>query len=305
METQTPAVQTAQQKPRFDWKSIDFSWKTGRDYLLILIGAFIQALAMRLFLIPSDLVSGGISGAAQLINSFTRFPIGLMVLIGNAPLVVLGWRYLGGPRFVLRTALAVVTFSLFTDGLVYFLPVQGLTQDVVLNSLYGGVLLGIGLGVVYRGRGTSGGSDILARVLNHRFHLPISQAYLIGDGLVVLAAGFTFGWVKALYALVMIYVCGLAAEAASEGTDVFREAMIVSTRAQEIADRVLEDLERGATILPGTGAYTGEARPVLICVVSRAEVHQLKSLVREIDPGAFMVIGIAHEALGEGFKPLK
>jgi uncharacterized membrane-anchored protein YitT (DUF2179 family) len=288
----------------FSRESINFALKIGRDYAFLLLGGLIQALALRLFLVPSQIVSGGISGISQLVNSYTGWPIGLMVLVGNAPLFLLGWRFLGGPRFAFRTAFAVVTFSLFTDLLVPFLPAQGVTNDLVLNTLYGGLVMGIGLGLVYRGQGTSGGSDILGRILNYRLHISISQAYLLTDGLVVLAAGFTFGWERALYGLILIYVSGLAAEMASEGEGVFRTALIITNEAEQVAGQIMTVLERGVTILPGTGAYTGTDRPVLYCVVTRAEVNQLKALVREVDPKAFMVIGQAHEALGEGFRPL-
>jgi uncharacterized membrane-anchored protein YitT (DUF2179 family) len=281
-----------------------FSWTIIKDYGFILLGAFIQALSMRLFLIPTQLVSGGISGAAQIINFFVHWPIGLMVLLGNVPLFILGWRFLGGSRFALRTAFAIGAFSFLTDFLVLFLPVKGITQDLVLNCLYGGLTLGIGLGLVYRGQGTSGGSDILGRILNHRLGISISQSYLITDTLIVLAGGFAFGWEKALYGLVVIYVSGLAAEMVSEGSGIFRTAIIISNHPQEVAGKILKIMERGATLLPGTGAYTGDARTVLYCVVTRSEVNQLKELVREADPKAFMVIGVAHEALGEGFQPL-
>jgi uncharacterized membrane-anchored protein YitT (DUF2179 family) len=284
---------------------IEFKKRDVWDYVLILFGALIQAFALRLFLIPAELVSGGISGLAQLLNHFTAFPIGMMVLLGNIPLFILGWQYLGGPRFVIRTILSILAFSIFTDVLVFFLPAQGVTNDLVLNTIYGGLLLGIGLGVVYRGRGTSGGSDILGRILNRRFNMTISQAYLITDSLVVLGAGFVFGWTKALYGLVLIYVSGLAAETALQGTNVIRSAMIVTTKTDAIAQAIMRDLERGVTILSGTGAYTGEPRNVIYCAVSRMEINRLKILVHDIDPKAFMVIGHAQEALGEGFTPLK
>ncbi len=280
-------------------------WKIIKDYSLVTLGALVQALAMRLFLIPGELVSGGISGLAQILNSFTGWPIGLMVFIGNVPLFVLGWRYLGGRRFALRTAVAVGLFSLFTDLLVIFIPAQGMTQDNVLNALFGGVLLGIGLGLVYLGQGTSGGSDILGRILNSKLGISISQAYLITDTLVVLGGGLTYTWEKALYGLIVIYVSGLAAEAVSEGSGIFRETIIISSQPEQVAERLMTILERGVTVLPGTGAYTGVERPVLYCVITRAEVNQLKTLVKEIDPKAFIVIGSAHEVLGEGFKPLK
>ncbi len=275
------------------------------DTLFILLGALIQAMAMRLFLVPGLMVSGGISGAAQIINHFTRWPIGLMVLTGNIPLFILGWRYLGGTRFALRTALAIIFFSFFTDFLANFISPQGVTSDLVLNALYGGLLLGLGLGLVYRGRGTSGGSDILGRILNHYRGLSISQSYLITDTAIVLASGFAFGWERALYGMIVIYVSGLAAELASEGMSVLRMALIVTNHPKEISQRIFIDLERGVTILNGTGAYTGDSRPVLYCVLTRSEINVLKTIVSEADPKAFMVIGQANEALGEGFQPLK
>lgn len=283
----------------------EFSWQTLQSYAFLLLGALVQALSMRLFLVPGQLVSGGISGAAQIVNHFIKFPIGLMVFLGNIPLFVLGWRFLGGPRFALRTATAVAAFSFLTDILVYFIPPAGVTNDNVLNSLYGGVMLGIGLGLVYRGSGTSGGSDILGRILNFRFGISISMAYLITDTVVVLAGGFAFSWEKALYGLVVIYVSGLAAEMVSEGTSIFRTAIIVTSKPDEVMHEIMYEMERGVTVLSGKGGYTGEEKQVLYCVITRAEVNQVKDTVKLIDPTAFMVIGEAHEALGEGFKPLK
>ena len=284
--------------------NLQFSRASVRDYLLVLAGALVQALAMRLFLVPAQLVSGGISGIAQLINFYLPWPIGLMVLVGNIPLFFLGWQYLGGPRFALRTALAIVAFSFFTDFLVLFIP-NGIVDDLVLNCLYGGVLLGIGLGLVYRGKGTSGGSDILGRILNHRLGIPVSSSYLITDTAVILAAGFVFGWENALYALVTTYASGLAAEMVLEGSGIYRTAMIVTACPEQVAGQIMSVLERGVTVLEGSGAYTGQSRPVLYCVITRAEVSRIKEIVRQADPHAFMVIGAAHEALGEGFRPLK
>ncbi len=284
-------------------ESLHLNWHSLKDILFIFLGTLIQALAMRMFLIPAFLVSGGVSGAAQIINYYTNLPIGLMVFIGNIPLFVIGWRYLGGMRFAFRTGLAVILFSVLTDSVAFFIPVGGITKDLVLNSLYGGLMLGVGLGFVYRGQGTSGGSDILGRILNHRMGLPMSQSFLVVDTLVVLAGGFAFNWERALYGLVVIYVSGLAAEMVSEGTGIFRTALIITSQPEEVSKQVMTVMERGVTILSGTGAYTGAARPVLYCVITRSEVNQLKALVQEADPKAFMVIGVAHEALGEGFKP--
>lgn len=303
MSAQNQVLKTFVQKIKTAIGPVEFNRKTLLDYGLLFVGALIQALAMRLFLIPGQLVSGGISGAAQIITHFVKFPIGVMVLLGNIPLFILGWRFLGGRRFAMRTAFAVTVFSVMTDLLVFFIPLEGMTQDNVLISIFGAVLLGVGLGLVYRGQGTSGGSDILGRILNHRLGISMSQAYLVTDTLVVLAGGFAFSWEKALYGMVVIYVSGLAAEMVSEGSGIFRTAIIISEKSEAVAHEVMDVLERGVTILSGTGGFTGVDRPVLYCVVTRAEVNQLKQLVKEIDPTAFMVIGVTHEALGEGFKP--
>lgn len=286
-------------------KKILANRKAIADYLFIILGAFVQAVSMRLFLIPGLMVSGGISGGAQIIQFFTGWPIGVMVFFGNVPLFILGWRYLGGTRFALRTATAVTLFAFFTDILIFCLPHGGITDDIFLLALYGGVVLGIGLGLVYRGRGTSGGSDILGRILSHNKGVSISQAYLITDGLVVLASGFAFGWERALYGLVVIYISGLAAELVSEGNNILRNVMIVTNHPDEVSGRICKILERGVTILPGTGAWTEQSRPVLYCVLTRSEINILKTIVGEADPKAFMVIGQVHEALGAGFQPLR
>lgn len=290
-------------------------WPYFRDYGLILLGSLIQAFSLRLFFVPANLASGGVSGISQLINHFTGWPIGMMIFFGNIPLFLLGWRFLGGRQFALRTAFAVVTYSLFTDVLLrsaFFASngaatklIHDLQGDIFLNALYGAIVSGVGYGLVYRARGTSGGSDILARILNHYRSVPMTQSYLIVDTLVILGAGFVFGWKSALYAMIALYVSGLVAETTLEGGGTVRTAMIVTREPEAVSNRVLEELERGITVLEGTGAYTGVQRPVLYCVISRAEVASLKAIVQEVDPQAFMVIGVAHEALGEGFQPLK
>lgn len=284
--------------------ALAFTWADGRDSFLILAGVFLQALAMRLFLIPARLASGGVAGLAQIIHYYTHWSIGIMVVIGNLPLFLLGWRYLGGLRFALRTVIAVASFSLLVDLLALFLPAAGITTDLNLNALYGGVISGIGFGLVYRGQGTSGGSDILARILNHRWGVSLSQSYMLTDALIMFLAGISFSWENALYAIVMLYISGVAAEVTLEGSNVTRTAMIITERPAEIRHRILYEMQRGVTLMPGEGGFSGQPKTVLYCVVSRSEIAQIKALVREADPQAFMVIGQANEVFGEGFKPL-
>jgi len=275
-----------------------------RDYGFIALGTLLQALAMDLFLVPNLLSAGGITGLSQIVHHYTGWPIGMMIIIANIPIFILGWKYLGGHRFVTRTIVTVVGYSVLMDLLAPYLPTQ-LTSDPVLVALYGGLLNGIGMGLVFRGQGTSGGTDIIARLLGKWRGVPLSQSYLITDTIIVFAAGLAFSWTKALYAIVVLYISGVAAEIASEGFDVTRVATIVTQQPQAVGEKIMRDLVRGVTMWTGTGMYSGEARTILFCAVSRGEVNQLKRIIHEADPAAFVVIGQAHEALGEGFRPLR
>ncbi len=275
-----------------------------RDYALILVGVILQALSMVLFYIPGRLAAGGVSGIAQLIGNYTGWPVGALYIVLNVPLLALGWRYLGGRRFLTRTIFAVLGYSIMMDVLTAILPRHGLTSDSILNALYGGVIGGIGVGLVLRGQGTTGGTDILVRLLNLWRGIPYSQTYIATDVFVVFTAGLSFGWELALYAVVALYVGGLAAEFAAEGVRTTRTVLIITVNPQTVAQRVINELQRGVTLWQGTGMYSGQERQILFCTVSRAEVNPIKAIVHEADPQAFVVIGEAYEALGEGFKPL-
>jgi uncharacterized membrane-anchored protein YitT (DUF2179 family) len=279
-----------------------FSWAGVRDFALILAGVALQAGAFRVFLVPAHLVNGGVAGLAQIINYYTGWPIGVMILLGNAPLFILGWRFLGGRAFALRTAFAVVMVSFLIDLPLGFLPSAGLTDDMVLNTLYGGLISGVGYGLVYRGQGTSGGSDILARILHHWRGIPLSTSYLMTDALIMFLGGLAFSWNNALYALVLLYISGIAAEGVTEGANLLRTAMIITSCPEAVTQQILHQMARGVTLIPARGAYTQTEHTVLYCVVTRSEVARIKALVKEADPRAFMVIGQAHEALGEGFR---
>jgi uncharacterized membrane-anchored protein YitT (DUF2179 family) len=275
-----------------------------RDSFLIVLGALIQAIGMDMFLVPGRLAAGGVSGVAQILHRYTGWPIGVMIILGNLPLFILGWRFLGGRRFLSRTFLAVALYAAMIDLLARYIP-QNLTGDSVLNALFGGVFLGVGMGLVFRAKGTTGGTDILARLLGQWRGIPLSQSYLITDTAVVLASGIAFSWTLALYAVVALYTSGLAAELVSEGSGIVRAATIVSDHPQAVSEKIIHELKRGVTMWAGTGMYTGQTRSILFCAISRSEVNQLKAIILEADPAAFVVIGQAHEALGEGFQPLK
>lgn len=276
-----------------------------RDYALIVLGSVLLAVSMHLFFIPHQLVAGGLSGTAQLINNFTGWPIGTVSFILNIPLFVLGWFYLGGHRFLARTVFSSFVFAAVLDGLQLLWPNVVITDDLALNALYGGVTAGVAVGLIFRARATSGGTDILARILERKFGTPLSQAYLYTDGIVVFLAGLAFGWERALYAVIALYVGGVLVEVTLNGSNVMRVATIITTEPQAVADRILADMERGVTEWSGRGMYTGTERHILLCAVSRTDTVMLKSIIHEADPHAFVIIGQAQEVFGEGFRSLK
>jgi uncharacterized membrane-anchored protein YitT (DUF2179 family) len=213
-------------------------------------------------------------------------------------LVLLGFRYLGRFRFLASTLYAVVLYSLAVDLMARWLPTEGLTDDLLLTALYGGVVGGIGSGLVYRGGGTTGGTGILGRILQLKTGIPVSQIYLATDGLVVLAAGLIFGWELGLYALITLFVWGLATDFVLEGPSVVRTAFIVTDSPQEVTDALIRELRLGVTAWPAEGMYTEMEHAVLFCTISRPHARALRRVVTEADPKAFLVIGHGHQASG-------
>lgn len=278
---------------------------TLRGFFFLTIGSLISAINLNLFLAPSELAPGGVSGAAIILNKFTAWPIGLLMLSMNIPLIIVGFRYLGRFIFLIRTLYVVILFSLGVDLLAPWLPAGGVTDNLMLNALYGGVIGGIGTGLIYRGQGTSGGTGVLARVLQFKTGLPISQLYLFIDGGIVLVAGLVFGWDKALFAMVTLYVWGIAADQILEGPSVVRTAMIVTDRPKEVTEAVFRRLQLGITAWPAKGMFTEEDHTVLFFAVSRPNVDALKTIVLEADRQAFIVIAHGHQTVGGINKPFQ
>lgn len=278
-------------------------FQLARDLVLILVGGVVQAISVVVFLAPADLAPGGVSGLALILHRVLPIAvaIGAWVLLLNLPLFALGLRYLGGWQFLIRTIITVVIYSAAT-ALFERLGVRGVTDDIVLNTLFGGIIGGIGMGLVFRAQATTGGTDILALLLVRWRSIPLSQSYLLTDVIVIALAGLTFSWEKALYAVIALYVSGVAAEAIADGVHVSRTATIITQMPDEVAQAVMTRMGRGVTRWSAVGAYTGTERPILFIVISRAETAVLKALVARVDPNAFVVIGQAQEVYGEGFR---
>ena len=265
----------------------------------------IQALGTWLFIIPGGLVSGGVFGLAQIIYYKFGIPVGVVAILFNIPLFFLGWKYLGGFRFAIRTVLSIVISSVAIDLLVNFVSQDvAITQEPLLNTLFGGVLVGVGLGMVYLGRGTSGGTDIIARILNKRMGMSVSTIYMVTDTISVLLAGIFFDWEIALYGLILIYVSGVAVDMTLQGIDVVRQAMIVTDNYEAVANAIVEELDRSSTIIPPKVAIP-KWNAIFSFACDALGSGTVEEIVNNADPNAFMVIGHANEALGHGFKPLQ
>ena len=270
------------------------------SYTQILIGSLIGGAAYPMFLTPNQIAPGGITGVAMILNHLFRWPVGTVSLILNIPLFLIGYRTMGR-IFAFRSLVATILFSVFID----ILPLHPLTTDPLLGTLYGGVLLGIGLGLIMRGGATTGGSDMIARMVHKRFQFISVGSFLFAiDCAVVIAAGFLIGTTEALYALINIFLTAKVMDVVIIGFSANKACFVISPRWQEISERVMRDMNRGVTQLTARGAYTGAERPTLLCVISRSEIMAFKRILREEDENAFVIIVEAHEAIGDGFSAL-
>ena len=268
-----------------------------RDYAMIVLGTLIAGYSFTAFFLPYDIAPGGVTGVSTILAQALPLTVGVLSFLINVPLFLLGWRTVGW-RFAVRSFVAMLLLSLFID----VLPLHDLTGDVMLASVFGGVLLGVGLGLVVRAGATTGGTDMAAKMIhNHIGFVSIPAILFAIDGVVVTVAGLAFGVEAALWALVTLYVSTQAMDLVIKGFNTAMQFVIITREPDEIVRRIHQDLERGCTRLSATGTYSGEAVGTLLCVVSRIETPRLKKIVAEIDPRAFVTVCDVHEALGEGF----
>ena len=274
-------------------------------FALLTIGAFISAVAVIVFEAPFNIAPGGVSGLAIIINSYTGWPIGTMILIGNIPIQILAYRMLGGWKVVATTVYVVVIYSILIDVLTPYFPGTGVSNDIFLNAVFGGIVGGIGAGLVFRAGGTLGGTSTLGRILQERYGIPLSSSTLYTDSAVIVLAGFAFGWEQAMYAIVMLFVAGVTADYILEGPSVIRTAVIITDRPREVATAIMDGMGRGVTGWDAKGMYTDQPHTVLYVTVGRGQVNTLRRLVTETDPESFLVVGQGHSAFGRGFREIR
>lgn len=270
-----------------------------RAYLWITFGSVVIALAMDIFLVPNKIAAGGVSGLAIIFYHLLGIPVGWALLALNIPLFLLSFRELGSRVFI-RSVYGALATSVLVELLTNHVPVM--TSDVLLSAIYGGIISGIGMGIVFKSGGTTGGTDLVARLLHKHFPVTVGQGLLGADFVVIGLAGIFFNAELALYALLSLFITSKVIDLLQEGVSFAKAAYIISEHSEEITQAIFKELGRGVTALQGKGMFTGEERPLLLCVVGKTEQSRLKQLIYEIDHQAFVFITDAHEVLGEGFR---
>ena len=280
-------------------------WKQeGKNMALLLVGALIYGIGTHAFVEPAHIAPGGAMGIALMVNHFADLPIGLLTLAINIPLLVLAWFSLSH-RFAVSTAFATAVCSFILDFMLApVCPVY--TGDRILCSLYGGILSGVGMGLIFMAGMTTGGSDILGYVLQKkRPQLSIGRALMAVDGVILLMSIYVFGNIDAaLFGLVSLFATTKVIDSVIYGGDASTMATVVTRKPREIARRIIADLDRSATLVQATGAYSGKDTSVLLCTVRKSQFQRLRKIVYEADPGAFLMATEASEVLGDGFKAL-
>ena len=263
-------------------------------YLTIIIGAIIASIGLKIFLIPNQIIDGGVVGVSIMMSAVTGLPLGVFMVGLNLPFLYIGYRQLG-KSFTIATGVAIVCLSLWSE---IFNPVQQITQDYFLAAIFGGIIDGIGVGLIMRAGGSLDGTEIVAIILDRKTVFSVGEVVMFINLFILSAAGFLFGWDKAMYSLVAYFVISKMIDVVLKGLDESYAVMIVTNHNEEVAEALLHRLGRGVTILHGAGGYTGEDREILYSVVTRLEMGKLKEVVLEEDPEAFVTIHQIHDIVG-------
>lgn len=298
------------------------SWGTWlKEIAFLLVGGLLASFAVNVFYIPIKLTMGGVSGIASIIYQLTGqgnfLPLGVLFIILNIPLILIGWRMIN-LRFVWRSLAGTLVYSILIDltgptmssWFAHYIdrPLESGGADPLIYCLFGGIIYGIGLGMIFRGGFTTGGTDILAAVVKRKLKIfSMGQFLMIFDTIIVLVSAIAYrdeagpGILLAMYSFIAMYLTSKSIDILLEGFDYCRTAYIISDKSDEIAARIMHQMNRGVTSLSGKGMYTGQQREVLLCVLSKKQVPDVKEIVSEIDPDAFVIVVEAREVLGEGF----
>ncbi|AXI30889.1 YitT family protein [Priestia aryabhattai] len=266
--------------------------------LFILVGALLMAVGLEFFLVPNEVIDGGIVGISIILSHLTDVQIGFYIFVLNLPFFFIGYKQIG-KTFALSTLLGVVILSIATS-IFHDLPV--LTGDPLLATVFGGIVLGMGVGIVIRYGGSLDGTEILAILFNKRTPFSVGETIMFFNLFILGSAGFVFGWDRAMYSLMAYFIAFKTIDIVIQGLDESKSAWIISEQYERIGEAILARLGRGVTYLNGEGAYTGDDKKVIFCVITRLEEAKLKAIIDEIDPSAFFAVAAIAEVRGGRFK---
>ncbi len=269
-----------------------------KNSTFIVFGAMLVAVALEIFLIPNSIIDGGIIGVSIISGHLTNFSVGLFIFLLNLPFLFIGYKHIG-KTFTLSTFLGVAVLSLSVN---YLHPVPQLTNDLLLASVFGGIMLGIGVGTIIRYGGSLDGTEIIAIIISKKGVFSVGEIIMFFNIFILGSAGFVFGWEKAMYSLITFFIAFKMIDITIDGLEESKSVMIVSEEPEKIAETVMARLGRGVTSLSGKGCYSQEEKSILYVVVTRLELAKLRSIIKEIDNNAFVAIGNVHEVLGGRFR---
>lgn len=269
-----------------------------KKYLVLIIGSLIYSAGLEIFLVPNNIIDGGVVGISIMTSYLTGIPFGVYMLVLNLPFLYLGYKQIG-KTFAISTIISIIALSIFSE---FLEPVPQITQDYFLAAIFGGIIAGAGVGLVIRQGGSLDGTEITAIILDRKTSFSVGEVVMFFNLFILGAAGFVFGWDKAMYSLVAYFIISKMIDVVLKGLDESYAVMIVSDEYEEIADALMHRLGRGVTYLHGQGAYTGDDKQVLYCVVTRLEVVKLKEIALEKDETAFVTINPVHDIVGGRFK---
>lgn len=268
----------------------------------ICLGCVICALSYSVFLVPHQVVPGGVTGIAMIFHFLYNTPVGIVTIILNIPLFIIGIRLLG-LSFGFKSLVATFATNLLIDFFIYTVHIPSPTDNTILGALYGGLLLGVGLGLIFRGEASTGGTDIIGQILSRYTNLTIGMWILIVDfGIITLAGITTNSFELALLGYLALFLSSKVIDLVIEGMDYARAVFVISENHDKVIDAIYSKMNRGATILDGYSAFTKKKRPVIMCVITKKETPLFKSIVKNIDEKAFVILTDVFEVLGQGFR---
>ncbi len=270
-----------------------------KNLITVILGTFVVAIALDVFLAPGNIAPGGISGLSIVINYITNIPLGILIFVLNIPIFLLGLKYFNR-KFLLYSLGGMLLLSILTD---LFAGIPRITDDLLLSAIYGGALLGLGIGLVFSAGCTTGGTDIVVQILKKKFPaISVGRFVLIVDAFIVAIAGFVFAkWEVMLYSAIAIYISTILIDIIVEGGDAAKTVYIISDQSEAIAEQISMQLTRGTTLLHGSSFYSKEEKDVLMCVLKKHQISMLKTIIRDTDPNAFVIFTDARQVVGRGF----